>query len=323
MKATARACSNIAFVKYWGTADPALNLPFNGSISMNLASLTTETTVEFLDRPDDDELVLDGVPQSGEALARVSRHLDRIGARVEVDAAALVTSHNTFPAAAGLASSASGFAALTVAACGALRLDLAEAELSRLARLGSGSASRSIPGGFVEWHAGSDEESFAESLAAPHHWELWDVVALVEERQKEVSSVEGHRRASTSAFLDARLAGVPARLAAVRRSILERDFEALAAAAEEEALELHLVAMTSRPSILYWQPGTVQILQRVRRLRSEGLPVFYTLDAGANVHCLVPAGHQEVLRAELVALPLVERVLASPPGGPAQLLRAC
>lgn len=320
MRSTARACANIALIKYWGRADPELNLPLNASLSMNLADLVTETTVEFLDVPGEDVFVLDGRERSGPEVARVSRHLDRLRARAEVEAAARVESRNGFPAGAGLASSASGFAALTVAAASALGLPLAEPELSRLARLGSGSACRSVPGGFVEWPTGSDATSHGRSLHPAGHWELWDVIALVEEEAKGVSSLEGHRLALSSPFLGTRLNGLPGRLAGLRRALAERDFATLARATEEDALELHLVAMTSRPSIVYWQPGTVQVLQHVKRLSRQGLPVCFTMDAGANVHCLTPAQHRRTVEVELTALPLVERVLSSPPGGPAEVV---
>lgn len=320
MRATARACANIAFIKYWGTADAELNLPLNGSLSMALAGLTTTTTVAFSAERGEDSARLNGAELVGPALDRVSRHLDRLRTLAGVRGAALVDSRASFPLGAGLASSASAFAALTLAGSVALGLRLEERELSRMARLGSGSASRSVPGGFAEWLAGGDEESFAHRLAPPEHWELWDVIALVDERPKAISSLEGHRLAPSSPFLPARLERVPSRLAQVRRAVLERDFALLAELSEEEALELHLVAMSSRPGLLYWQPGTVEVLHEVRRLRAQGLPVFFTIDAGANVHCLTPAEHRRELEERLSELSLVARLLSSPPGPGARLL---
>jgi diphosphomevalonate decarboxylase len=220
---------------------------------------------------------------------------------------ARVDSHNDFPAGAGVASSASAFAALSLAATRAAGLDLDERALSILARKGSGSACRSVPGGFVEWLSGaSDPESYARQVAPPEHWDLRVLTVTFDVQPKAVSSLEGHRAALTSPFFAARLASVQETLRTVRSALLDRDFATLGCAAEREALNLHAVAMTSRvdekpwlSGILYWQPETLELLRSVQAWRQEGLPVYFSLDAGASVHLLCEAESESRLEEVL------------------------
>ncbi|MFO7586148.1 MAG: diphosphomevalonate decarboxylase, partial [Anaerolineales bacterium] len=230
ISATAQALPNIAFIKYWGNRDNALRLPANGSISMNLDGLFTRTTVSFQPSLALDELIINGRQVGGKGLERVSGILDLVRQGAGMDIRAEVVSENNFPTGAGIASSASAFAALALAATQAAGLEWPEAAISRLARLGSGSASRSIPSGFVEWQMGdSDEEdSFAVSIAPPEHWDLADCVAIVSAGHKATGSTEGHVLAPTSPLQEARVADAPRRLDLCRRAILERDFDALA-----------------------------------------------------------------------------------------------
>ncbi len=319
--ATARACSNIAFIKYWGNRDSTLRLPANGSISMNLASLQTVTTVRFDTALPTDRLILDGREQSGEVLMRVSRHLDHIRALAGVQTRALVISRNNFPTGAGIASSASAFSALTVAACAALGLRLNERQLSALARLGSGSACRSVPGGFVEWHAGRDHDSsYAQSIAPPEHWALVDLVAIVSSAHKAVGSTGGHALAPTSPLQAARVADAPRRLNLCREAIRERNFEQLADVIEQDALMMHAVMMTSSPALIYWLPATLRIMQAVQQWRQAGLLAAFTIDAGPNVHVIAPAEFRTVLSERLRQIEGVDEVLEAAPGGPACLL---
>ncbi len=319
--ATARSNSNIALIKYWGNRDDELRLPANGSISMNLEGLETVTTVRFSTELAGDRLILNGELRQDEALERVARHLDHIRRLAGVALPAEVISRNNFPTGAGIASSASAFAALTVAACHALALELSERELSALARLGSGSACRSVPGGFVEWYAGEDHgSSYAESIAPADHWELIDLVAIVSREHKAVGSTGGHTLAPTSPLQAARIADTPRRLAICRTAILERDFEALAGVVEQDALMMHAVMMTSRPTLLYWSPATLRVIQAVQRWRNEGIPVCFTIDAGPNVHVLTPASHHQKLNDALRSLEGVQEVLIAGPGGPTELL---
>ncbi|MFN8499533.1 MAG: diphosphomevalonate decarboxylase [Anaerolineae bacterium] len=317
--ATSRSNANIAFVKYWGTRDRRLNIPYNDSLSMNLSDAVTVTTAHFGDYPAD-SLVIDGHAAGAAQVARASRHLDHIRRLAGTDARARIVSRNSFPMGTGMASSAAGFAALTLAASAALGLDLSERELSALARLGSGSACRSIPGGFTLWHAGHDHaSSFAETIAPPDHWDLRDVTAVVSAAHKEVSSAQGHGLADTSPFLGARLADLPRRMNRVRAALAARDIEALGEELEAEAIALHVLAMTSRPPLLYWEPATLEIMQLCRQWRAEGVAVYFTLDAGPNVHLMCEAGQAGAVVERLAALPSVGATYVNGPAGAARL----
>ena len=319
--ATAEAHPNIAFIKYWGNRDHEARIPSNGSLSMNLAGLVTRTTVTF--RPDlpGDRLILHGHHVRGRGLARVVRVLDQVRLWSGLHWHAEVRSENNFPTGAGVASSAAAFAALAVAAAAAAGLDLPPRDLSRLARLGSGSACRSVPPGFVEWLPGSsDEDSFAVSIAPPEHWALADCIALVSQRHKAVGSTEGHRLAETSPLQNARVADAPRRLAVCRAAILQRDFDALAEIVEADCHIMHAVMQTSRPPLIYWTPTTLAVMHAVRRWRREGLPVAYTIDAGPNVHVLCPQEKASEVKARLLRLRGVRQVLVATPGGGARLV---
>lgn len=287
-KATARAHANIAFIKYWGNSDEFLRLPENSSLSMNLDGLYTETTVIWDDHVKCDSLELNGQAQTGIALERVVKHLDHLRKRVlGVQGCARVISRNNFPMGAGIASSASSFAALTTAAISGAGVNLSEQELSSLARLGSGSASRSIPTGFVEWFKGnSHETSYATSIAPPEHWDLVDVIVVVSDSHKKVGSTEGHQSAHTSDLQQGRLSHVSDRLEVCKEALLKKDFAAFASVVEEDSNLMHSVMMTSRPPLFYWLPTSLEIIREVRVWREEGLQVCYTLDAGPNVHCI-------------------------------------
>jgi diphosphomevalonate decarboxylase len=320
-KATAASCPNIALIKYWGNRDHALRIPANSSLSMNMGGLTTTTTVAFDDSSKDDVVMLDGVEQAGGAKARVVQMLDRVRAMAEAGARARVESRNDFPAGAGLASSASGFAALALASAAAAGLSLDEAALSRLARTGSGSACRSVPGGYVEWQAGADDaSSYAFSIAPPGHWPLRDLIAIVDTAHKDVGSTQGHRLADSSPLHAGRVASVPDRLARVKAAILERDFAALAPVVEADALAMHAVMMTSDPPLIYWQPATLAILHALRAWRAAGVPVCFTIDAGANVHCLCEISAAPEVQRRLESIPGVKEILTATPGGSARLV---
>lgn len=286
-KATAEARANIALIKYWGRADHALNLPVTSSISLTVDKLVTRTTVVADPALKADELAINGAPQSGAPLARVAKHLDHLRKRAGSSARCRVVSENTFAASAGLASSASAFAALTVAGFEALGAKVDAREQSTFARLGSGSASRSIFGGFVEWRAGkTHEESYAEPIAPASHMDLHDVAVVLSEGEKKVGSAEGHGLADTSPLQPGRIARVPGLLREVREGIVARDIDKLGAAAEEDAILMHAVMMTSRPSLLYWSEATMRGLHAVREWRASGLKVYATIDAGPNLHLL-------------------------------------
>jgi diphosphomevalonate decarboxylase len=313
-KVTAVANPNIAFIKYWGRTDPHLNLPANPSLSMNLGALKTVTTVEYYPDLVVDSVVIDNEPATARARSRVATHLDRIRDMARIGYRARVVSRNGFPAGTGLASSSAAFAALSLAATRAANLDLDEAELSRLARMASGSACRSVPGGFSLWEGDSHETSFARQIAPPDYWDLRDVVAVVSYEHKAVSSYDGHGTAPSSPLYAARLASVPELLDTVHRGLTARCLEAIGPAVETDALAMHAVMMTSRPALLYWEPATVTVLHAVRAWRADGMPVYFTMDAGPNVHCLCEAPQAPEIEERLRNLEGVLDVLSSGPG---------
>ncbi len=306
-KHTVLAPSNIAFIKYWGARDLDRAIPTNPSISMTLRECYSHSTVEHLDEDGDDEIrwrgqneaLVEAPPSFAE---RVRAHLQTLRLETGCGGRFRVATENSFPAAAGIASSASGFAALTLATLGAVGYQASPEERSNLARKsGSGSASRSVLGGYVEWPRGQEEsDCHAFQIAPAEQWDLRDVVALVETGPKEVSSLVGHSRARSSPYFQTRLEELPGRLATVREAIWERDFAKLARVVEAEAIDLHCIAMTSVPPIFYWQSGTLEVLAAVRTMRADGLDACATMDAGANVHvlCLPEVEAKVVVRLE-------------------------
>lgn len=329
--ATAIAGTNIALVKYWGKRDPALNLPATGSLSLTLDRLGTRTRVAFdggAGTPD--RVTLDGGPADPKVSARVSAFLDRVRARAGIDRAATVVTDNSVPTAAGLASSASGFAALALAATRAAGIDLPAGELSALARLGSGSAARSIFGGFVEMAPGTRADG-ADATAHPLEaegrdpWEVRLVVAITAAGAKAIGSTAAMTHtARTSPFYAAWVAGVDADLAAARGAIAGRDLGALGVVAERSALRMHATAMAADPPILYWNPATIAALTRVRALRDESpaTPAFFTIDAGPHVKVLCGAADAERVAAALAGVPGVLRTLIAAPGAGARIVEA-
>ncbi|MEK6753218.1 MAG: diphosphomevalonate decarboxylase [Chloroflexota bacterium] len=319
--ATSVACANIAFIKYWGNRDNNLRLPSNSSISMNLDGLFTRTTVSFQPSLPYDELIINGHAVMGKGLERISYILDLVREMAGIKTNAEVMSENNFPAGAGIASSAAAFAALALASSRAAGLTLSEAQLSRLARRGSGSASRSIPAGFVEWQMGNDEEdSFAFSIAPIDHWNLVDCVAIVSSAHKKTGSTEGHAIAGTSPLQNARVADAPRRIEICRNAILNKDFEAFANIIEHDSDMMHSVMMTSNPPLMYWQSATVEIFHQVREWRAGGLPVGYTVDAGANVHVICLGDSAKEVEKRLRELPGVSNVLVAGVGGAAKMM---
>ena len=320
---TAVAGTNIALVKYWGKRDVALNLPATGSLSLTLDRLGTRTTVAFDDGATD-RLVLDGAPADEPATARVSAFLDRVRARAEIARRALVTSDNSVPTAAGLASSASGFAALALAATRAAGLTLSPTELSALARIGSGSAARSIFGGFVEMARGERADgSDAVAHALPEQgpdgagWDLRLVVAITASGPKAIGSTAAMTHtARTSPYYEAWVAAVPADLAAARAAIAARDLAALGVVAERSALRMHAAAMAADPAIIYWNAATLSAIAAVRALRARGTDAFVTIDAGPHVKVLCRAADADAVAGALRAVPGVSETLiaASGPG---------
>ena len=320
-KASAQAHPNIAFIKYWGLDNEKTRIPANDSISMNIGSLATRTTVTFDPSLNQDEFILNKTRITGKSLIRTQQFMDRIRRIAGVSIFARIESVNDFPTGAGVASSASGFAALAMAAAGALGLDLSARELSGLARFGSGSACRSIPGGFVEWHTDPESgESFAESIAPADHWQLVDCIAILSEGHKTVGSQDGMQVANTSPFQKARVMGSKQRLEICRSAILNRDFDTLAQITELDSNMMHAVMMTSDPPLFYWEPQSLAIMKAVKNWQKDGLQVTYTLDAGPNVHVICTPDALDKVLARLHNFPGVIDVLHGSPGGPARLI---
>lgn len=326
MTVTAQAQPNIALVKYWGKRDVALNLPAAGSLSVTLESLWTRTEVSFDNALDQDTLQLNGAPNPA-ALARVSACLDLLRRRASTRCRARVETHNNFPTAAGLASSASGFAALVVAAHDALGLSLDRRELSGVARQGSGSAARSLFGGFVSMAAGQrqdGEDAVAEPLLPADAWPLSVVIAITTHAAKPVASGAGMERSRhTSPMYPGWLSSVDDDLETARAAVMARDFQKLAAVSEHSCLKMHAVMLSSRPPLMYWTGATMACMQRIRELREvKGLGVFFTVDAGPQVKAVCLPGDAPQVAAALGAISGVESILTSGLGTGARCLPA-
>ncbi len=321
MKASALAHPNIAFIKYWGMIDEDRRLPANDSLSMNIGCLSTRTAVTLDPQLSEDVLVLNGEAVSGTAQKRVQAFMDHIRQQADNPAYTLVESTNNFPIGAGLASSASAFAALALAGSTAFGLNLSEKALSSLARFGSGSACRSIPGGFVEWHTDPETgESYASSIVHPDHWKLIDCIAILSDEHKPVGSEAGMKTAESSPLQQTRVLDAPRRLEACREAILQRDFAALADITELDSNLMHAVMMTSDPPLFYWHPQSLALMKAVRAWRAEGLNAAYTLDAGPNVHVICTQDSMGEILSRLRHFPAVIDVITGLPAGPARLL---
>ncbi|HJR13209.1 MAG TPA: diphosphomevalonate decarboxylase [Rhodanobacteraceae bacterium] len=285
-EATATAQPNIALVKYWGKRDAALNLPAAGSLSITLEALHTRTRVRFDGALDADDIVLNGEHDPVQT-RKISAFLDLFRARAGSTTRVRVESSNDFPTGAGLASSASGFAALAVAADRALGLGMAARELSLLARRGSGSAARSVFGGFVEMSAGvrdDGEDAFAEPLLDPAAWPLKVVVAITSREKKATDSRAGMEASQrTSPYYRDWIAMVPGDLEAARSAVQTRDFEKLGVVSEASCLAMHAVMLATRPALIYWNGVTLECIQCIRALQAESAAVFFTIDAGPQV----------------------------------------
>lgn len=322
MKSTATANANIALVKYWGKRDSRLILPQNGSISMTCDGLQTTTTVEF-GKYKDDKIILNDEELKKEKDAIVS-HLNLVREMAGIKQKAKVVSRSNFPVAAGLASSASGFAALSLAASCAAGLSLNEKELSILARRGSGSASRSICEGFVEWFRGSrndGSDSYAQSIAGKEHWhEFRMFTTIVTEARKKVSSRAGMSKSvETCPYYKGWLETIEQDLNIVRKGIKEKDFSTVGHAAEHNCLKMHALMLTTIPSIIYWQPATMEIIHEVMLMRQQGLECYFTIDAGPNVKVMCLQKNEKEIVVRLKKLKCVKKIIACRPGEGARL----
>lgn len=320
MKTTVKASSDLALIKYWGKKDDILRLPENGSVSMVLEELSTITTVEFSSEFQKDEIQIQGESDIGE-VERVINHLDRIRQLIGSSLRARVVSQNSFPKGTGLSSSGSGFAALTLAATKALDLNLSEKQLSILARQGSGTACRCVCGGFVEWMDGeTSDTSYSETFYQASHWELKDIIVVVDEGKKKISSTQGHESARSSIFYSTRLAKIDEKIAELKKVIGDKNFSKFGELIEGEALEFHSILLTSNPPLLAWYPGTIEVMLAVQQMRNEGIEAYFSINTGFNVHVISLPDNMDEVRKRLDKLSLVKKTMVSGVGnGPVYL----
>ena len=333
MHAVATANTNIALVKYWGKCDPTLNLPAVPSLSLTLSGLSTRTEVRLDPALVADELVLNEKSVDGEPLRKVSRQLDRVTRYLGLPGRpfARVLSHNNFPTAAGLASSASAFAALTVAAYGALLGETALASplsrslLSSWARQGSGSAARSLFGGLAVLGVGTPgqiDSAQASQLLPPEGWpELRLVIGVVSDEAKATSSTDGMTRtANTSPYYSPFVAGAPRDLLEATQAVLAQDLARLGRIAERSALRMHASAMAADPGVVYLRGSTIEGYHSIVQLRQQGVEAYFTCDAGPHPKALTTVAAAERVAAALAAVPGVKRTIIASPGEGARLV---
>jgi diphosphomevalonate decarboxylase len=312
------ATPNIAVVKYWGKRDNRLNLPQNGSISVTMGeTLATKTSVRFDPTYNFDRLVLNGSDASSKETSRAELVLDAVRRKAGIRHKALVVSENNFPTAAGIASSASGFAALSCASSEAADLSASRKELSIFARLGSGSACRSVLGGFVEWRMGSlrdGSDSYAVQLAPASHWPaLRNIIALTDQGRKKVGSADGMEiTTETSTLYPERVKSRPKILAMMRKAILSRDLASFLELTMRESSHMHAVMLDSFPPIMYLNDISRQIIQSVHEYNQEKGKVCagYTFDAGPNAHVFTEAKYADGVEEMLRGIKGVQKTIA-------------
>lgn len=315
--------SNIAFIKYWGQRDSSLVLPCNDSFSMNLSACVTEIAAEFFEDPAVRELEImeygsGSYTQATEAeLSAVTDYYNvaKRYLRAESDFGFRLRSKNTFPKKAGIASSASFFSAMALVLARGFGRVLAERELSILARLsGSGSACRSIPDGFVWWHAGHDSaSSYAESIAPAEAWALADIVLIVSEGEKRVSSRDGHKWARTSLYYEDRQNRLSSVSLAMREAFERKDFTRFGTLLEGESFNFHAIMMTQQPPLLFWSDRTVRVLSEIHAMRRDGIEAYATIDAGENVHLICEAKTVESVLRRLAGNPAIRDSIVNYP----------
>ncbi|MFB1050215.1 diphosphomevalonate decarboxylase [Paraliobacillus sp. JSM ZJ581] len=312
MRATVKAHTNIALIKYWGKRDEQLFLPTNNSLSVTLDKFYTITTVEFDEQLKSDQFYLNEKQAESEETEKVAVFLDRVRAKANQTIYAKVTSKNYVPTAAGFASSASGYAALAAAAAKAIGLNLNERELSQLARQGSGSASRSIFGGYVEWQKGIEADGsdcYATPILDKDAWDLRVLSVEVTTKAKKVLSREGMKRTvETSPFFAGWLEAVEEDLITIKEALQEKDFTKLGQVVEANALKMHATTLGANPPFMYWQSATVEVMQEVQALRERGIEAYFTIDAGPNVKVVCQPKDEQAVQDALNVLSVVHDI---------------
>ncbi|QFR06155.1 diphosphomevalonate decarboxylase [Staphylococcus haemolyticus] len=294
----ARAHTNIALIKYWGKADEALIIPMNNSLSVTLDRFYTETRVTFDETLTEDQLILNGEAVNAKESAKIQRYMEMIRKEAGISEHALIESENFVPTAAGLASSASAYAALAGACNEALQLGLSDKDLSRLARRGSGSASRSIYGGFAEWEKGHDDESSFAHRVEADGWEneLAMVFVVINNKSKKVSSRSGMSLTrDTSRFYQYWLDNVEPDLKEIKEAIAQKDFKRMGEVIEANGLRMHATNLGAQPPFTYLVPESYNAMRIVHECREAGLPCYFTMDAGPNVKVLIEKKNQQAI----------------------------
>ncbi|RQM99496.1 diphosphomevalonate decarboxylase [Staphylococcus warneri] len=294
----ARAHTNIALIKYWGKADEKLIIPMNNSLSVSLDKFYTETKVTFDSDYPADQLILNGKEANEKETKKIQSYMDIVREIANTDLHARIDSQNFVPTAAGLASSASAYAALAAACNEALQLELSDKDLSRLARRGSGSASRSIFGGFAEWEKGHDDEtSYAHPIDADH-WEdeLSMIFVVINSQSKKVSSRSGMSLTrDTSRFYQYWLDHVDEDIKEAKQAIEAKDFKQLGEVIEANGLRMHATNLGSQPPFTYLVQESYDAMAIVHECRKMGVPCYFTMDAGPNVKVLVEKKNKQLV----------------------------
>lgn len=321
MKAKAKAHANIALIKYWGKANEELALPMNSSLSLTLDAFYTETEVEFKDELKEDTFYLDNELQDGNSLKRVSEFIDIFRNKKQFYKKAIVKSINHVPTAAGLASSASGFAALSAATNTAIGLNLSKKELSKITRRGSGSAIRSIYGGFVEWQMGNDDDSSFSLPIDDASWDIGMVIVVVNNKKKEISSRLGMKlTVETSPFYNGWVDSSKKDIINIKSAIENKDFIKMGEITESNSLKMHGTMLGANPPILYWEPETIMAMDIVKKLRKNNIPCYFTMDAGPNVKILCKLSQSNIIKNELMKVFDEDKIIISGPGPGIEIL---
>lgn len=317
MKATAVAYPIQGLVKYHGLRDPVRRIPFHDSISVCTGPIHTRTTIEICDGDDHCDATVDGVVLEGRAMERVNAVVDAIREAAGDDRPFRMQSESDFPQKVGLGSSASGFAALAVAAADAYGLDESLEKLSEFARLGAGSAARSVTGGVSEWHV-AGERSASRCLATPEDLPDWRIVVPLVEHEVHTEGV--HAEVQSSPLFQGRLASMDSSLMAMREALRAKDVARIGAIAEKDTLNLHAVTMTSSEGRVTWRPATVAVMEAVHQLRAQGTPVHFSIDTGATAYLNTTADHEATVAEAVKDIDGVADVLHLQPAGPATLV---
>jgi phosphomevalonate decarboxylase len=316
-KASAVAYPIQGLVKYHGLKDPVRRIPFHDSISLCTGPIHTHTTVQVLPAGGECSVRIDGRHVTGRPLERVDVVMDHLRERCGDDRPFRMESRNDFPQYVGLGSSSSGFAALAVAAAAAYGLKLNSEELSEVARLGAGSASRAVTGGVSEWVV-AGERSYSRMLLSPDDLADWRIVVPLVQHEEPTENV--HAEVLTSPFFEPRNRYVQDALKAMRAALASRDVRQIAPVAERDTLNLHAVAMTAASGHITWMPATLEVMHRVRRLRSVGVPVWFSIDTGATAYLNTDAAHEAQVAKAMEGIAGVSRLLHLRPAGPAHLV---